>query len=82
MNRRTKKAIAAWKQAMQRDLDRMNEVISNKGGWQSEEASRLRDCLDKAINLVNRKYGVCTSFSQGKQVVMETVDRLGCLVTL
>lgn len=82
MNRRTKKAIAAWKQAMQRDLDRMNEVISIKGGWQSEEASRLRDCLDKAIELVNRKYGACTSFSQGKQVVMETVDRLGCLVTL
>ena len=81
MNSKTRKAIAAWKQAMQQDLDRLNE-LSSRGGWQSEEAGRLRDCLDKAIELVNRKYGTCTSFSQGKQVVMQTVDKHGCLVTL
>ena len=81
MNSKTRKAIAAWKQAMQRDLDRLNE-LSSKGEWQTEEAGRLRDCLDKAIELINRRYGVCTSFSQGKQVMMQTVNRLGCLVTL
>lgn len=81
MNNKTRKAIAAWKQAMQRDLDKLNE-LSIKGGWQSEEAGRIRDCLDKAIELLNQKHGICTSFSQGKQVVMQTTDRLGCLVTL
>ena len=81
MNSKTKKAIAAWKQAMQQDLDRLNK-LTDDGRWYSEEANRLRDCLDKAIELVNRKYDVCTSFSQGKQVVMQTVNRLGCLVTL
>lgn len=81
MNSKTRKAIAAWKQAMQQDLDKLNE-LSSRGGWQSEEADRLRDCLDKAIDLINQRYGICTSFSQGKQVVIQTVDRLGCLVTL
>ena len=81
MNSKTRKAIAAWKQAMQQDLDKLNE-LSSRGRWQSEEASRLKDCLDKAIELLNQKYGICTSFSQGKEVVMQTVDRLGCLVTL
>lgn len=81
MNSKTRKAIAAWKQAMQQDLDQLNK-LGGEGGWQSEEASRLRDCLDKAIELLNQKHGICTSFSEGKQVVFQTVDRLGCLVTL
>ena len=81
MNSKARKAIAAWKQAMQQDPDRLNE-LADKDRWQSEEASRLRDCLDKVIELVNRRYDNYTSFSQGKQVVMQTVDRHGCLVTL
>ena len=81
MNSKTRKAIAAWKQAMQQDLNRLNK-LGEEDKWLSEEANRIRDCLNKAITLLGKRHGIYTSFSQGKQVVMQTVDKLGHLVTV
>lgn len=81
MNSKTRKAIAAWKQAMQQDLDQLNK-LQESGDWSSEQHNRLETGLAQAIVFLNRKFGVCTSFSQGKNVCMQAVDSLGYLVTL
>ena len=81
MNSKTKKAVAAWKQAMQQDLDERYALVQ-KGDWLSERKHRLDVSLERAVNYLHDMYGICTSFSQGKKVVIQTVNRLGCLVTL
>ena len=81
MTNKVKNQVSAWRRAMQQDLDRLTELHIS-GDFSSEEHNRLETNLDKAVSFVDKKFGVCTSFSRGKNVYMQVVDRRGYLITV
>lgn len=85
MNNKTRKQLEAWREAMQRDLNRKNYLWEQGVVYDEtygEEWERLRTSLNQAVAFLFRKFNVIVTFSQGEKVCMDTRDKDGCLVTI